>query len=53
VTSAALAAFLDLETARPLYAGVVKWNAGSPRVLEKNGFAVVGVDGDELTLRLE
>jgi RimJ/RimL family protein N-acetyltransferase len=51
VASAALAAFLDLETARPLYAGVVRWNAGSPRVLEKNGFAVVGVD--EVTLRLE
>lgn len=52
VASAALAAFLDLETARPLYAGVVRWNSGSLRVLEKCGFAVVGVDGDEVTLRL-
>ena len=53
VATAALAAFLDLETARPLYAGVARWNAGSLRVLEKCGFAVCGEEGDEVTLRLD
>jgi RimJ/RimL family protein N-acetyltransferase len=53
VATAALAAFLDLETARPLYAGVVRWNAGSLRVLEKCGFAVCDEDGDQLILRLD
>jgi RimJ/RimL family protein N-acetyltransferase len=53
VATAALAAFLDLETARPLFAGVATWNAGSLRVLEKCGFAACGVDGDEVTLRLD
>jgi RimJ/RimL family protein N-acetyltransferase len=52
VATAALAAFLDLETARPLYAGVARWNAGSLRVLEKCGFAVCAEEGDEVTLRL-
>ena len=52
VATAALAAFLDLETARPLFAGVARWNAGSMRVLEKCGFAVCAEDGDEVTLRL-
>jgi RimJ/RimL family protein N-acetyltransferase len=53
VATAALAAFLDLETARPLYAGVARWNAGSLRVLRKCGVAVCASDGDEVTLRLE
>ena len=50
VATAALAAFLDLETVRPLYAGVARWNAGSLRVLEKCGFAVCASEGDEVTL---
>ena len=53
VATAALAALLDLETARPLYAGVARWNAGSLRVLEKCGFAVCAEEGDEVTLRLD
>jgi RimJ/RimL family protein N-acetyltransferase len=53
VATAALAAFLDLETERPLYAGVARWNAGSLRVLEKHGFAACGEDGDLLILRLD
>jgi RimJ/RimL family protein N-acetyltransferase len=53
VATAALAAFLDLETARPLFAGVARWNAGSLRVLEKCGFAVCGDEDDEVTLRLD
>src|SRR5687768_17650272 len=53
VATAALAAILDLETARPLYAGVARWNAGSLRVLEKCGFAVCDEEGDEVTLRLD
>ncbi|MBS0632940.1 MAG: GNAT family N-acetyltransferase [Verrucomicrobia bacterium] len=39
LASAALAAFLQSEKARPLTAQVVKHNLGSIRVLEKNGFA--------------
>jgi RimJ/RimL family protein N-acetyltransferase len=42
IASAALAAFLDIVQARPLYAFVAKHNRGSLRVLEKNGFAVIG-----------
>ena len=53
VATAALAAFLDLETARPLYAGVARWNARPLRVLEKCGFAVCAEEGDEVTLRLD
>jgi RimJ/RimL family protein N-acetyltransferase len=53
VATAALAAFLDLETARPLYAGVARWNAGSLRVLEKCGFDVCDEHGDHLILRLD
>lgn len=40
VASAALAAFLDEETRRPLVAGVATHNAGSRRVLEKCGFTL-------------
>jgi RimJ/RimL family protein N-acetyltransferase len=53
VASAALAAFLDLETARPLHAGVARHNAASLRVLEKCGFAVCGEEDDRVILRLE
>ena len=53
VATAALAAFLDLETERPLYAGVARWNAGSLRVLAKNGFAACGDEGDLVILRLD
>ncbi len=38
VASGALSAFLRLEQARPLYAGVAKHNAASLRVLQKCGF---------------
>ena len=38
IASAALAAYLDVETTRPLYAYVAAHNAGSIRVLEKCGF---------------
>ena len=44
ITSKALAIFLTQYTARPLYARVVKDNSRSKRVLEKNGFVVVGED---------
>ncbi len=40
----ALAAFLEEETTRPLYARAAKDNAGSIRVLEKCGFRVIGAD---------
>ena len=38
IATRALAAFLEVERTRPLYAGVAKHNAGSVRVLEKCGF---------------
>ena len=52
VATAALVAFLGEETARPLHAGVLPANAGSLRVLEKCGFAVVGEDDGLVILRL-
>jgi RimJ/RimL family protein N-acetyltransferase len=53
VASAALAAFLEGETERPLYAGVVPHNAGSLRVLAKCGFAVCGEEDGRVILRLD
>jgi RimJ/RimL family protein N-acetyltransferase len=53
IATAALAAFLEVETARPLHAGVARHNVGSLRVLEKCGFAVSGQDGDHVILRLD
>jgi len=44
IASSALADFVSLLAERPLYARVAKDNAGSIRVLEKSGFAVVGED---------
>ena len=44
IATAALAAFLKIITLRPLYARAVKDNRGSIRVLEKNGFVIVGED---------
>jgi RimJ/RimL family protein N-acetyltransferase len=41
IATAALTAFLDLDTVRPIFAGVAADNAGSIRVLEKCGFVVV------------
>jgi RimJ/RimL family protein N-acetyltransferase len=59
VATRALASFLDIETARPLYAHVAKHNTGSIRVLEKCGFTLAGERGpepddevEELLLRL-
>jgi RimJ/RimL family protein N-acetyltransferase len=53
IATAALAEFLRVETRRPLYAGVVRQNGGSLRVLEKCGFAACGDDGDRILLRLD
>ena len=50
VATAALVAFLGEDEARPLHAGVLPANAGSLRVLEKCGFAVVGEDDDGLVI---
>ena len=56
VATAALRAFLELETTRPLTAYVAAHNLGSRRVLEKCGFEVVReqhVDGvDEFVTSL-
>ena len=48
VATLALAAFLDEEIRRPLFAGVAPHNVGSIRVLEKCGFertGEIGADG--------
>ncbi len=42
IATRALNEFLEVETARPLYAAAAKDNAGSIRVLEKCGFEQVG-----------
>jgi RimJ/RimL family protein N-acetyltransferase len=44
IATAALTAFLAIQTTRPLYARAVKDNAGSLRVLKKCGFAIIGED---------
>ncbi len=44
IASRALAAFMVQKKERPLYARAAKDNAGSLRVLEKNGFVIVGED---------
>jgi RimJ/RimL family protein N-acetyltransferase len=46
VATAALAAFLQEETRRPLIAGVAVHNSGSRRVLEKCGFTYTGTETD-------
>lgn len=40
----ALTAFLELETARPLYADPAAGNTGSVRLLEKCGFVATGTE---------
>ena len=44
VASAALAGLLDEVTVRPVFGRVAEDNAGSVRVLERNGFVRVGTD---------
>lgn len=63
IATAALGAFLTATHERPLYARVVKDNLGSLRVLQKNGFQIVGeareyanargAEVDECVLRLD
>ena len=48
----ALAAFLDLDTTRPLYAYVVKHNLASQRVLEKCGFEPLDEKDEDVILIL-
>ncbi len=47
IATNALAAFLEHEQVRPLYAHVAKHNRGSLRVLEKSGFTIIGDDSGE------
>lgn len=44
IASRALELFLEQQRERPIFARVAKDNLGSIRVLEKNGFVVVGED---------
>ena len=53
IATRALRLLLEVETRRPLYAGVVPHNAGSVRVLEKCGFVSEGFDGTDLSFRLD
>ena len=61
IATQALTQYLEVEKSRPLFAHVAKHNAGSKRVLEKNGFNVIGEDSytnpagvlvDEFVLKL-
>lgn len=52
IATRALAAFLLVETRRPLYGYVVKHNTGSRRVLEKCGFTLETELEIELVLKL-
>ena len=62
IATQALTQYLEVEKIRPLSAHVAKHNVGSKRVLEKNGFKVIGEDSytnpagvlvDEFVLKLE
>lgn len=63
IATEALAQFLQLQQTRPVFGRVATDNSGSRRVLEKNGFVVVGSDRgfasargkeiDEYVLRLD
>jgi RimJ/RimL family protein N-acetyltransferase len=50
VATRALAAFLEVETRRPLHAAAAQHNPGSVRVLEKCGFAAAGEEESGLLL---
>ena len=62
IATQALTQYLEVEKSRPLFGHVAKHNVGSKRVLEKNGFNVIGEDSytnpagvlvDEFVLKLE
>lgn len=44
IATKALAAFLEVQTVRPLYGRTAKDNTGSLRVMEKCGFTIIGSD---------
>ena len=44
IASQALALFLEVVRVRPLYARAASDNVGSPRVLEKTGFRIIGTE---------
>jgi RimJ/RimL family protein N-acetyltransferase len=44
IATQALALLLDLVPVRPIYARVASDNAGSMRVLQKSGFAIIGTE---------
>jgi RimJ/RimL family protein N-acetyltransferase len=52
IATRALAAFLDLDRRRPLYAHVARHNAASIRVLGKCGFGIMGEEPEGLILEL-
>jgi RimJ/RimL family protein N-acetyltransferase len=50
IASAALTSYLAIEHARPLWAYVASHNLGSQRVLEKNGFARLGTEQQDVEM---
>lgn len=44
IASQALAAFLEIETTRPIYGRVAEHNVGSAKVLQRAGFERIGSD---------
>jgi RimJ/RimL family protein N-acetyltransferase len=53
IATRALAAMLKLVPERPLVAVAAKGNIGSIRVLQKNGFAIIAEDDEEVTMELK
>ena len=53
IATRALAAFLEIDLGRPLYAHTSIANLASRRVLEKNGFHLIAESEKEFTLRLD
>ena len=50
IATAALAQYLEIERARPVWAYVASHNVASQRVLEKNGFAPVGTEQQDVEM---
>jgi RimJ/RimL family protein N-acetyltransferase len=52
IATAALEQYLEIEPVRPLYAYVAAPNLASQRVLEKNGFARVGTEQQDVEMAI-
>jgi RimJ/RimL family protein N-acetyltransferase len=52
IATAALELYLEIEPVRPLYAYVAAPNLASQRILEKNGFARVGTEQQDVEMAI-